>query len=69
MSRIKVGDRVELTNTSKHELFPDFYPKPGTIGTVTEANNGILGVQWPDGSTSRDDRWLVADDDVRRVEE
>lgn len=73
MQQFKVGDRVRFKGVGAacHVQQPRFYPQDGTIGTIIF--HGIYTgacVQWPEGSTSRDDKWwvfpecleLVADD-------
>lgn len=68
MSEIRIGDKVEYLDHAFRELFPETHPEPGTIGTVIDKNGVGLLVQWPEGSTSEDDRWWVTSSKVRRVE-
>lgn len=69
----KVGDRVRYLNASKHCTEPEYYPAPGTVGTVTisdeEGSSECLLVQWPEGSTHRDDLWWCNRKDVEPVTE
>lgn len=51
----KEGDKVKMIN--RDLMFLDWFPKNGTIGTVISVDSQIAFVQWPRGSTSRDDRW------------
>ena len=44
---LKEGDKVKMID--RDTMFLDWFPENGTIGTVF--------VQWPKGSTSRDDKW------------
>ena len=63
----KDGDKVQFTNETMHRRFPQYYPAPGTVGEVMagHARTGELFVQWPAGSTSRNDLWWVSVGDVR----
>lgn len=49
-----IGDKVIFTNDSYHKLFPQYYPKAGTIGTVIYINDEYVHVQWPTGSVIAD---------------
>lgn len=55
VSKLKKGDKVRFTNAVLHEMIPQFYPKPGTIGIVHHDHDELI--QWPTGSTSLDDLW------------
>lgn len=58
--KLSVGDKVRYAE-------PDFegdnwYPETGTIGYVEKIDDSFnCWVQWPKGSTSKDDCWCVAD--------
>lgn len=57
---IRECKKVRFVDEAAHEKEPQFYPAPGTIGTVTT----VLGptccfVQWPNGTTSGGDEWAV----------
>lgn len=69
MSEIMIGDRVEfIGDDSLHAVAPQYYPKPGTIGSVAKIDpDGTLLVEWQEGSTSEDDTWFVSPISVRRV--
>lgn len=51
----KEGDKVKMID--RDTVFLDWFPENGTIGTVISADSKIAFVQWPKGSTSRDDKW------------
>lgn len=51
----KEGDKVKMID--RDLMLLDWLPKNGTIGTVIRANSWTAFVQWPRGSTSRDDQW------------
>ena len=63
--KFHVGDKVVFIGASEHASLPQYYPKFGTIGTVTIGtvdgveNNLNTKVQWPRGSTSDSDNWWV----------
>ena len=49
---VKTGDRVRVADNKntrmRHEAMPEFYPEPGSIGTVDgfTPTNGIYWVRW-----------------------
>ena len=50
---IKTGDRVRVADNKNtrmmHEVMPEFYPEPGSLGTVDKlasTNNDIYWVKW-----------------------
>lgn len=53
---VKVGMKVRFIDKFLHEIAPQYYPEVGTVGEVTDIE---AMVQWPEGSTSRDDHWFV----------
>ena len=56
---------VKCRNHTLHSAYPEFYPPAKTIGTVvafeesgfTRADEDLVRVQWPSGTTSGDDSW------------
>jgi hypothetical protein len=68
---VKVGSKVRMIDEEGHRIKPCFFPKVGTVGTVTKVGLyvpiGIYAprVQWPKGSTSVTDEWYC---DVPRLE-
>lgn len=68
---VKVGSKVRMIDEEGHRIIPCFFPKIGTVGTVTKVGLyvpiGIYSplVQWPKGSTSGTDEWYC---DVPRLE-
>lgn len=69
--KLKPGDKVRFIDGESHEGSPEYHPKVGTVGKVVwvyELENEAL-VQWPEGSTSDDDRWWCMYDMVEKVEE
>ena len=68
---VKVGSKVRMIDEEGHRKKPCFFPKIGTVGTVTKVGLyvpvGIYTplVQWPKGSTGGTDEWYC---DVPRLE-
>lgn len=76
MAEFKKGDKVRFVDTPeamrRHDNAPQFYPTPGTVGTVykSTAIPGEVRVQWPDGSGKGPDHiWWVPSDLLERVED
>lgn len=66
---MKKGDKVRFTCAMMHEFCPEFYPEPGTVGVIEqEAKLGGFWIQWPKGSTSRDDYYHAATCDIELAE-
>ena len=66
---IKVGDRVKFTNWSLNNAVPQYFPPPGTIGTVVYSFDGVVSVQWPPGMTRGAGLYVAAESDLEIVEE
>lgn len=65
---MKIGDKVKAISKTERNTHPDWYPNPGTVGTVTNTGySRLVEVQWPEGSTSEDDLWWVDKDDLEVV--
>ena len=68
MSKFNVGDRVRYIGKD-HRKMPEFYPEIGTIGTVAkDGGDTDWCIQWPKGSTSREDCWYCDENDIELVE-
>lgn len=70
------GRQVRFINAKVHEEMPWYYPEVGTIGIIVSVEGtgferliDDFAVQWPKGSTSGNDCWLVDDEDLELVEE
>ena len=66
-----VGDKVMLDTSKILDMANykrDFYPEDGAIGTVVETIGRAPTVQWPEGSTSLNDRWLCPTHWLKKVE-
>lgn len=66
---VKTGDRVRVVDNENtrmmHEMMPEFYPEPGSLGTVDKlasTNNDIYWVKWDNFQDDRPwafpGRWL-----------
>lgn len=63
-NKFHVGDEVVFINSEMHEESPQWYPKVGTVGFITDVweqrdDDFDIKVQWPKESTSWMDEWLV----------
>lgn len=60
-NNVKKGDSVRYINELGHEKTPEYFPTKNVVGKVIKVCfNDNCYVQWPDGSTSNDDRWYAA---------
>lgn len=66
---MKAGDKVRFMDAKQHMDYPEHYPSVGTIGAVIKVDNMGAQVQWPEGSTTGDDRWRVCTEHLELVEE
>ena len=66
--KFNVGDKVRYIGKDHREM-PEFYPKIGTIGTIVkEGGDTDWYIQWPKGSTSKEDCWYCDENDIELVE-
>ena len=65
---LHTGDRVKYGGND-HIAAPEYYPPPGTVGVVNRVCDNRAQVQWPAGSTSRDDLWYADLEDITLVED
>lgn len=54
---VKVGSKVKMIDGESHKNNPQWFPDVGTVGIVAEAGFCTHLIQWPKGSTSKEDRW------------
>ena len=67
--KFKVGDKVRYIGKD-HKEMPEFYPEIGTVGTVVkESGDTDWYIQWPKGSTSREDCWYCYKNDIELVKD
>lgn len=56
MAEFKKGDKVRFADNPaahrEHQAYPEFYPEPGTCGTICAyyPENELAQVRWPDGT-------------------
>lgn len=68
MSKFNVGDKVRYIG-SEHDINSQWFPSIGTIGTVVQDVDEIdCYIQWPKGSTSKEDCWYCNKNDIELVE-
>ena len=65
---LHTGDRVKYGGND-HLVAPEYYPPPGTVGVVNYVDSYRARIQWPEGSTSRNDLWYVNFEDIALVED
>lgn len=66
--KFKVGDKVRYIGKN-HKKMPEFYPEIGTVGAIVkESGDTDWYIQWPKGSTSKEDCWYCDKNDVELVE-
>ena len=64
-NNVKKGDSVRYINELGHEKTPEYFPTKNVVGKVIKVcSNDNCYIQWPKGSTSRDDRWYAAWDNL-----
>lgn len=56
--KLQTGDKVRLANKNFYRA--PWFPKNGTVGVVIASNMYSTVVQWPEGSTTRNDRWNMS---------
>lgn len=68
-----LGRKVRMKSNELHFENPYFYPTEEVIGEVIGQKaknlNFMILVQWPEGSTSESDKWFVALDKIKFIEE
>lgn len=58
---VKKGDFVRYIGKNGHKNSPEYYPAKDVIGKVIEVcSDHTCLVQWPNGSTSGNDKWYAA---------
>lgn len=58
---VKKGDSVRYIGKNGHKINPDYYPTKDVVGKVIEVcSDRLFYIQWPKGSTSQNDRWYAA---------
>ena len=59
-NNVKKGDSVRYIGKNGHKNNPECYPAKDVVGKVIKVCSGLTcDIQWPKGSTSRNDRWYA----------
>ena len=64
-----VGKHVKFISGISHNEEPEYYPLAGTFGIVLKEEGDVICVQWPHGTTSKDDIWWCFKTDVEIMPE
>ena len=60
-NNVKKGDSVRYIGKNGHKINPDYYPAKDVVGKVIKVCSDLTcHIQWPKGTTSRNDRWYAA---------
>ena len=60
-NNVKKGDSVRYIGKNGHKNSPEYYPAKDVVGKVIKVCSDLTcHIQWPKGSTSRDDRWYAS---------
>ena len=54
---VQVGDKVRMIDDDLHLIDPECNPIAGTVGVVEKIDSFVCLVQWPNGTTSYNDKW------------
>ena len=58
---VKKGDSVRYIGKNGHKYRPEYYPAKDVVGKVIKVCSDLTcDIQWPKGTTSRNDRWYAA---------
>lgn len=57
---VKVGSKVRMIDEEAHKDNPRWVPNVGTVGIVIDDDPHVPLIQWPSGTTSKDDRWFCS---------
>ena len=64
-NNVKKGDSVRYIGKNGHKNSPEYYPAKDVVGKVIKVCSDLTcHIQWPKGSTSRDDRWYASWDNL-----
>ena len=60
-NNVKKGDSVRYIGENGHKNSPEYYPAKDVVGKVIKVCSDLTcDIQWPKGSTSRNDRWYAS---------
>ena len=63
---LKVGDMVIFCDGKSHRDYPEYYPPIGTVGVIQGCECGDYLIQWPDGTTSLEDKWFCGKNQIHK---
>ena len=64
-NNVKKGDSVRYIGKNGHKNSPEYYPAKDVVGKVIKVCSDLTcDIQWPKGSTSRNDRWYASWDNL-----
>lgn len=64
-NNVKKGDFVRYANEERHKKESKYYPAKDVVGKVIKVcDDWTCEIQWPEGSTSSNDRWYAAWDNL-----
>ena len=64
-NNVKKGDSVRYINKIGHKNSPEYYPAKDVVGKVIKVCSDLTcHIQWPKGTTSRNDRWYASWDNL-----
>lgn len=55
---VNVGSKVRIIDDKVHNKYPRWFPVVGTVGAIINTSNTSSYIQWPSGTTSKNDRWF-----------
>lgn len=53
---VNVGSKVRIIDDKVHNKYPRWFPVVGTVGAIINTSNTSSYIQWPSGTTSKNDR-------------
>ena len=64
-NNVKKGDSVRYIGKNGHKNSPEYYPAKDVVGKVIKVCSDLTcHIQWPKGTTSRNDRWYASWDNL-----
>lgn len=64
---VKVSSKVRMADGEAHFVDPECSPIIGTEGIVEKIDSSICLVKWPEGTTSKDDRWFCTYEELEML--
>ena len=57
---VNVGSKGRIIDDKVHNKYPRWFPVVGTVGAIINTSNTSPYIQWPSGTTSKNDRWFCS---------